>query len=309
MKARTLLFAALVLGNMVTAGLAWRFYADLVVLRSETQAQLRASASAGVSSSDVTPRMQPPQTADESVTVSRDTRHDAALAPGMSSGGGDHSSTTGLAAFLETMSNPQFQNLSAVQAEVRLDSQYAALFKELNLPPDQLQQFKKLLVEKQMVAFDAMAAAKQQGIDPATDPQGFFQSIGEAQKNVDQQIAGAIGEDGYAKFQAYVQSLPARNTTDLVQQSLSYTAAPLTADQSRQLTQILTTNAPPLARDANAFGPINAGMGVTALTEQAVAQAQGILQPNQLQALISVVRQQQQLLQAQRQMGRRGGRG
>ena len=125
---------------------------------------------------------------------------------------------------------------------MRLDGQYAALFKALNLPPTQVDQFKNLLVEKEMVGFDSMAAAKDQGIDPATDPRGFF--IGESwptEKTVDTQISSLLGAtDGFNQFQQSQQTVPARTTTNLLTQALSYTATPLTDAQNASVVQVLT---------------------------------------------------------------------
>jgi len=79
------------------------------------------------------------------------------------------------------LDSPRFQRLLSIEARGRLDAQYAALFKALNLSPQQLQQFKNLLLEKQNVAMDSINLAREQGIDPATDPRGFYQAVAAAE--------------------------------------------------------------------------------------------------------------------------------
>ena len=47
------------------------------------------------------------------------------------------------------MSNPQLAKLITLQQKAMLDGTYAALFKSLNLSPDQLEQLKNLMVQRQ----------------------------------------------------------------------------------------------------------------------------------------------------------------
>jgi hypothetical protein len=214
---------------------------------------------------------------------------------------GDGSSP--LAGFLKMLANPRFQRMTELQAKIRLDAQYGGLFKALNLSPDQLAQFKSLLVEKQMVAFDSMSAAQEQGIDLKSDPKGFFMAVADGQKAVETQISDLLGTDNYSQFQQYQGTIPARNTANLLQQSLSYTSTPLTPEQSSGLVQILTQYGSPPLPPGNPFAVLNSDLGVIKLSDQAVAQAQGLLSQAQLQALQADVRQQQQLFQARRQAG------
>lgn len=209
------------------------------------------------------------------------------------------------------MNNPEFQKLAMIQAKARLDSSYAALFKSLangsagaTLTPEQLDQFKNLLVQKQQAMLDAVQAARDQGLSPRSDPQGFAQAIQAAQASVDQQIQSVLGDSGYAAYQQYEQTIPQRNTVNSVQQALSYTATPLTDAQASQLVQILAQDQPQNAGSGTAnAGSVNlrtlfnAG-GTAPVTAQALTDAQGILSQPQMQALQQV----QQTQQAQAQM-------
>jgi hypothetical protein len=217
--------------------------------------------------------------------------------------------------FLEMMNNPQFQKLMAIQQKAMLDNTYAPLFKVLGLTPQQLDQFKNLMVQKQQAVMDARQAAIEQGINPRTDPDAFQQAVAQASAAVDSQIQAALGDAAYAQYEQYQQTLPQRNTTNQLQQSLSYTSSPLTDDQSTQLIQILAQSAPAEGDGGGGFGNMMfggggpGGGGGAPITDQAITLAQGVLSAPQIQALQQLQQQQQvrqqmqQLMRASRQGG------
>ncbi len=209
--------------------------------------------------------------------------------------------STPFAALLRMMADPRMQRLTSIQAKMRLDGQYGTLFKSLNLSPQQLDQFKGLLVEKEMVAFDSMAAAQEQGVDLKSDPKGFFAAVAAGQKTVESQISDLLGAANYGQFQQYQETIPARNTANLLQQSLSYTSTPLTPEQSAGLVQILAQHATPPLPANNPFAVLNNDLGVISLGSEAVAQLPGVLSAPQIDALKADVRQQRLLYQARRQ--------
>jgi len=228
--------------------------------------------------------------------------------------------------FQALMNNPQVQKLMAIQMKSQLDARYAALFKSLNLSPEQVDQLKNLLVQKQQAQQDARMAAMQQGLNPRTDPEAFQQAIASAQAGVDTQIQSQLGTDGYAQYQQYQQTLPQRNTVTQVQQSLSYTSAPLTDEQSSQLLQILSQNSGQTAnaaaggggggnRGGGGFGGFGGGNQGVPITNEVITAAQTVLSAPQLQALQQLQQQQQaqqqiqQMLRASRQNAGGGGGG
>ncbi len=220
-------------------------------------------------------------------------------------------------AFLE---NPQVQKLLQQQQKLALDGRFAPLFKALNLSPASLDQFKSLLLEKQTVMPDVMAAAREQGVEPRDNPQEFRKMVAAAQADVDGSIKSLLGDEGFANYQQYQQTLPQRSVVNQLQQSLSYTNAPLSTTQADQLVQILASTAPQPTAGASGMPPEMGGRGgfgggpgggmgggpVTApITTEAVALAQQVLSTPQLEAL----QQLQQTQQAQEQLNqmRRGG--
>lgn len=211
--------------------------------------------------------------------------------------------------FMAMMDKPEVQRLMAIQQRAGLDAHYAALFKNLNLTPAQLEQFKNLLVEKQVALTDALAAARAQGINPRTDPEDFQKLITSAQADADSNIKAALGDAGYAQYQQYQQTLPQRNVVTQLSQSLSYTNTPLTNAQSEQMVSILAANTPASGNSAanNIRTTVATGFGVGfnggnsgPITNDAITQSQTVLSPAQVTALqqLQATQQAQAQLQA-----------
>lgn len=205
-------------------------------------------------------------------------------------------------ALLDFLGNPAMQKQTLMSAKVRLDGQYGAFFKSLNLSSEQVEQFKNLIIEKQMVGFDSMMVARQNGIEPVSDPQAFFRVVGESQQAVDAQIATLLGPEGFSRFQQYQETIPARNTTNLLEQALSYTTTPLTTDQTNRLIQVLTQNGTTPFPASNPFAVLNSDLGIIELSEKGLGELRGILSAPQLQVLQSKVREHDELLHARARM-------
>jgi RNA polymerase sigma factor (sigma-70 family) len=218
------------------------------------------------------------------------------------SGAGPRRSGNPMASLIDLLGNPAMQQQTGMLARMRLDGQYGSLFKDLGLTPDQINQFKSLLVEKEMVGFDSMSAAHEQGIYAANDPRGLFQAVAAAEKTVDAQISSLLGPDGYSQFQQYQETIPARNTGMLLSQALSYTATPLTDAQSASVIRILSQYGTPALPPNNPFAVLNGDLGVVQLSDQGLAQIQGVLSAQQVQALQEKIQQHAQILQARLNM-------
>jgi hypothetical protein len=208
--------------------------------------------------------------------------------------------------------NPEFQRLAAIQLTARLDQTYGALYKALNLSPQQLQQFQSLLAEKQQAVGDVLQAARAQGVTPQTDPAAFKQLVTQAQAQVDASIQQTLGDSAYQQYQQYQQTLPERNTANAVAQQLSYTQTPLTDDQTTQLVALLAQTQPQASGNGTAgtggsAGGLNlrqllTGGGTAPVTNDAITLAAGVLSAPQVQALQAVQQQQQAQQQMQQLM-------
>ena len=233
-----------------------------------------------------------------------------------------------MAGFASMMDRPEAARLMAIQQKTQVDARYAALFRKLGLPPDKLAQLKALLGEKLSTPIDVMTAAGQQGINPMQNPQEFRQLVQNAQAETDEKIKSLLDPSAYAQYQNYVQTEPQRAIVSQLQQSLSYTDAPLSAAQADQLTQILAETSPARASgpvigaavtytrtagpDGNVVvamgspppeGPMGGALwGGSPITDAAVTQAQGVLSAPQIQALQEMQQQQQAAAQLRQQM-------
>ena len=317
------LIVLLLLTTLGGAALAWTQYQELI--------QLRAAALQGNERADLQKRLWAAEKRKHELVAALANR---SRSPGGAGDEGPGAPPTGgpegrggprgnmAANFMAMMDKPEIQKLMAIQQKAALDGRYAALFKNLNLSPEQLEKFKSLLVEKQTAITDALAAAREQGINPRTDPEDFQKLVTDAQAEADASIKSTLGDAGYAQYQQYQQTLPQRNVVNQLAQSLSYTSTPLTADQTEQMVSILAANAPASpngsgnatrATIAAAFGVgFGGGQANTPIANSAIAQAQSVLAPAQVTALQQLQAAQQaqaELTQAMRNQFRNANPG
>lgn len=203
--------------------------------------------------------------------------------------------------FLTTMNDPEAQRLSALQQKAMISSRNADLFKKLQLSPDRLAEFKAELLDKQTLRNDVLLAAVQQGINPLQNPQEFRRLETTMQAEIDAKIKVTLGETGFAQYQEYQATQGQRAVINQLQQSLSYTAAPLTSQQAEQMTLVLAQTGPQHA-GSNPGGSAGAAVSVATavaqknnsrVTGQTIQQAQTVLLPPQLEALKEIQQQQQ----------------
>jgi hypothetical protein len=169
-------------------------------------------------------------------------------------GRGTANSLQQLEAMRDLIAKPEFQALMSVQQKARVDALYAPLFKNLNLTPEQTEKLKTILADRQTTLQDVASAAREQGIDPRRDPEGFKKLMESTQADINASIKSVLGVSGYSQFENYEKTLPQRNVVSQLQQRLSYTDTPLTSSQAEQLVQILAANTParPAATSGNA---------------------------------------------------------
>lgn len=263
MKApRTYLLLLLTATTLAGAWLAWRQYGELVELRAiamnrEERADLQKrlweleklnrelQARLG---SEQTPRLaaadgpNPPREPD-----ARGGRGDPR--------GRGESGLQQMNAMRDLLAKPEVQAMLNLQQKAGIESRYAALFRNLNVTPEQAARLTALLTERGTTSMDVFNAAREQGIDPRTNPEAFRKLLADAQNEVNNGIKSVIGESGFAQLQTYEQTLPQRSLVNELQQRLSYTSTPLTAAQSEQLIDILAANSPPRTSTAGAASP------------------------------------------------------
>ncbi len=219
------------------------------------------------------------------------------------------------------MDNPEMQRLMAITQRANLDGRYSTLFKNLHLSPADLEKFKNLLVEKQTSAMDVLAAARAQGLNGRENGDEIRKLVQDSQMEADNNIRTALGDAAFTQYKSYEQTLPQRNTVSQLDQRLSYSATPLSDQQSEALVQVLAQNAPANTRQTTGAGvALMAGAGGRTflpgggnqITDQAITQAQGVLSAPQVTALQQLQQEQQAQAQLAQQMranmgGRRNG--
>lgn len=221
--------------------------------------------------------------------------------------------------FQAAMDRPEMQRLMALQQKAALDGRYGTLFKSLNLSPEKLSAFKNLLAEKEATMMDTMRAAREQGIDPRSDPEAFKKLMATTQAETNAAIKAAIGDAAFAEYQNYETTAPQRAVVSQLQQALSY-SEPLTTAQSEQLVQLLAANSAPAGTATGVSpegaaggrgGPFGGGPGgrTVAITTETITQAQTVLSSTQLQALQELQTLQQAQRQAQQLMRANGAGG
>lgn len=196
--------------------------------------------------------------------------------------------------FAALMANPEFAKAMSVQQRAALDARYASLFKQLNLPPEQLEKLKNLLVERQTARMDVMNAARENGLNPRDNREEMRKLTDEAQAEVDASIKAALGETVYNKYQNYEATQPQRALVGQLDQRLSYSSTPLTSTQTEFLVTALASSTPAESTDQGGGGPGNWGGGNrTPISDAVLQQAQSVLTPDQVTALKQLQTEQQ----------------
>jgi hypothetical protein len=306
-----LIIGVLALLTIGATTVAWQQYWKAARLEAAT-----LSATAGA---DLQKRLDAAENQNRSLTAELDVRREAAAEAGAQPAANARNANQGgrgprgdMAAIMD---RPEMQRLRTLQQRAALDTRFAPLFKSLNLAPEKLSQFKNLLAERESTMQDVMMAARDQGVDPRSDPEGFRKLVTAAQAEINSQLKSVLGDDGYAQYEKYAQTQPQRATVEQLRQSLSYTSEPLTDTQASQLVQILAASspaaqsgaqsdgAPPMppegggGRGPGGLGGPPGGSGGAPITTETIAQAQTVLSTTQLSAL----QQMQALQQAQQQ--------
>jgi hypothetical protein len=320
----------LALTSIAGSAIAWREYQELVRLRATVRANDQGALLRRLAAAEARARALEDQRAAQHTSEQVASDGDVAPPARRMGGPGDRpfpgrgpGGRGGRGDLRALSDDPVAQRLMQQQQKLALDNRFAALFKRLNLPADQLESFKTLLLEKQSAAQDVMAAAASQGLDPRNNGAEIRKMIASAQAETDGSLKALLGTEGFSQYEQFQQTQPQRSLVNQLQQSLSYTAAPLSTTQADQLIQILAANAPTVPADGNApvFGRGNppfdgggrGGIGGAALTitPAAVTAAQAVLSAPQVVALqqLQAAQQAQQQLNQQMRAGRGEGGG
>jgi hypothetical protein len=120
-----------------------------------------------------------------------------------------------------------------------IDKQYAALFHQLNLTPEQSAALKDLLVKKMLAGADAGMSLMDGSLD-ATQRAELTKQMKSDTDGYDAQIKEFLGSDNYPAFENYEKTVPDRMAVSQFSDQLAGGANPLSGDQQEQLAQAMT---------------------------------------------------------------------
>jgi hypothetical protein len=115
-----------------------------------------------------------------------------------------------------------------------IDKNYAALFKQLNLTPEQTAQVKELLEQKMLVAAD-MGMSMLDGSADASARKELAQKIKEETDARNDDLKALLGEDNYKSLETYEKSLPDRMSIGQFTDQNAGSALALDGAQEQQL--------------------------------------------------------------------------
>lgn len=200
------------------------------------------------------------------------------------------------------LDNPATQRMMATTLKSTLDQRYGALFRQLKLSPAELDKFKDLLAERQMSTLDAVRALQAQG-GGAVSATELPELMRKVQGDVDASIRGLLGDERFAQYQDFNQNLASYTLLDQIERRLSYTNAPLQQSQSAALARVLIETAQPnpglggmggMMQSLGGSSPMVTALVQRPLSDDAIARAQGILDPAQVEVLRQIQAEQQE---------------
>lgn len=140
------------------------------------------------------------------------------------------------------LKDPQMKEMIKAQQKAvmgpMIEKQYAALFQQLNLTPEQAATVKGLLEKKMLVAAD-MGMSMLDGDMDASKRAELGKQIKSETDAYDEQIKQLLGDDNYGTFKTYEKSMSDRFAVSQFRDQLAGTATALNAAQEQQLIQAM----------------------------------------------------------------------
>lgn len=203
------------------------------------------------------------------------------------------------------MKNPGMKDMIRAQQKGQLDMMYGSLFKCLQLSDAELENFKSVLLDKQMALVESSVDMMSGSATPE-EKKAAADNMKETTAAYDAQLKALLGDDNYTVFQSYEATQAERMQVTMFKGSLS-AGDQMTDEQEDSLIRSMhearagfTFSVPELAdqkaADPSMFTPerITKMLEESAkLQEQYVAKAAEILTPSQLELFRANQKQQQ----------------
>jgi len=120
-----------------------------------------------------------------------------------------------------------------------LDKQYADLFKQFNLTPEQSANFKDLIMKKMLAGADAGLSMMDDSLDPSQRADLGKQAKAQTDE-VDAEIKQFLGDNNYQAYHSYEKSVPDRMTVSQFGDQMAGSPTALSPEQQSQMIQALS---------------------------------------------------------------------
>jgi hypothetical protein len=136
------------------------------------------------------------------------------------------------------MKDPNTREMMREQQKAAINMMYSGLFKDLNLTPDEKEQFKALLTDIQMRNIESAQGLFGTG-DKTASSVDIAKQIAEAKGKTDADIRALLGDERFAIYEDYQKNMGERMQLDQFRTQVATESAPLEDDQAAQLMQIM----------------------------------------------------------------------
>ncbi len=140
-----------------------------------------------------------------------------------------------LARILSAFEDPELRMDMIERQMGRLDRNYAEFFKQLNLPPEELDALKTLMAERLVLRSEA--GVRSQTVE-GEDREAMREEYRDQMALLSDDITALLGEEDAAALEKYTNTLEYRGEIESFERSLSYTDTPLTERQSEALIDV-----------------------------------------------------------------------
>ena len=141
-------------------------------------------------------------------------------------------------AVAKMLENPEMKKMIAQQQRVMVDMMYGPLFKELGLAPADAEKFKEMLLAQQMRGVDQAMGMLGDQTDPKAKAEAA-KAMADAAKQSEEDIKAFLGEERYAYYKDYKESLGERMQLNQFTQQLANGEHPLSPDQQSTMLNIM----------------------------------------------------------------------
>src|SRR2546427_3132464 len=139
-------------------------------------------------------------------------------------------------ALSKMMKDPAMKEMMRSQQKGVMSIMYGPLVKDLNLAPEQKEKFMALLLDQQVKAIDHAGALLPDGAADKTDA---VKQVQDDQKELDESLKTLLGDEKFAQYHDYKQTMTERTQLDQFKQHLEGGKMPLQDEQMKSLLQVM----------------------------------------------------------------------